>query len=370
MQINFFSTTINDTVHKKINLILKNGQISSGKKSELFENNFGDIFNLKNCTAVNSGTSALHLALSCAGVKADDEVILPAQTFLATAMVALYQNAKLVFADVQKNTGNICPHSIKKKITSKTKVIIVVHWAGYPCDMIAIKKIAKEKKILIIEDAAHAIGAYYRNKPIGSISDFTCFSFQAIKHLTTGDGGMLICKKKEHHTLAQKLKWFGIDRNSKSFLLGERNFQLNQLGYKYHMNDIAATIGLENLKIVKKKIKYLNMLEDYYRKNLQNVPGITLLKKDNNRKSSSWLFVILVKRRDYFFKIMNKNRIPVSVVHRRIDRFKLFGGINKNLSGQNYFDKHQICLPLNDQLNKKHLDYIIGIIKKNTKIFD
>jgi perosamine synthetase len=370
MKINFFSTTINYNIQKKINVILKKGNISSGKKSELFERSFGSNFNIRNCTAVNSGTSALHLALICAGVKNGDEVILPAQTFLATAMVVLYQNAKLVFADIQKDTGNICPLSVRQKITSKTKAIIVVHWGGYPCDMNEIKKIAKKKKILIIEDAAHAVGAYYRNKPIGSISDFTCFSFQAIKHLTTGDGGMLICKKKQHHKLAQKLKWFGINRNSKSFLLGERNFQLTQLGFKYHMNDIAATIGLENLKIAKKKIMYLNKLENYYRKNLSNVPGIILLNKDNDRKSSCWLFNILVKKRNLFFKIMTKYRIPVSVVHRRIDRFKLFGGINKDLIGQDYFDKHQICLPINEKLNKTHLDYIINVIRKNAYMFE
>jgi perosamine synthetase len=235
--------------------------------------------------------------------------------------------------------------------------------------MLEIRKIAKEKKILLIEDAAHALGAYYKNKPVGSISDFTCFSFQAIKHLTTGDGGMLVCKKNQHYRLAQKLKWFGIDRNSKSFFLGERNFQLYHPGFKYHMNDIAATLGLENIKIVKYKIKYLNMLEDYYRKNLTNISGVTLLKKDKDRKSSSWLFTILVKKRDSFFKMMNRNGIPVSVVHRRIDRFKLFGGVNKNLTNQSYFDKHQISLPLNDQLNKKNLDYIINVIKKNTQIF-
>jgi len=370
MKINFFSTTINNSISKKINIILKKGHISSGKQSELFERNFGKNYNIKNCTAVNSGTSALHLALICAGVKNGDEVILPAQTFLATAMAALYQNAKLVFADIQKNTGNICPFSIKKKITKKTKAIIAVHWGGYPCDLYDIKEIASKKKILVIEDAAHAVGAYYKNKPIGSISDFTCFSFQAIKHLTTGDGGMLICKKNQHHNLAQKLKWFGIDRNSKSFLLGERNFQLNQLGFKYHMNDIAATIGLENLKIVKKKITYLNKLENYYRENLVNVPGITLLNKDNDRKSSGWLFNILVKKRNSFFKLMTKYRIPVSVVHRRIDRFKLFGGTNKDLIGQNYFDKHQICLPFNEKLDKKHIDYIVNVIKKNTHIFE
>jgi perosamine synthetase len=368
MKINFFSTTINKSILRRINLILKKGNISSGEKSELFEKRFCANFGLKNCTAVNSGTSALHLALCCADIKRGDEVILPAQTFLATAMVVLYQNAKLVFADIQKDTGNICPISIKQKITKKTKAIIAVHWGGYPCDMLEIRKIAKEKKILLIEDAAHALGSFYNNKPIGSISNFTCFSFQAIKHLTTGDGGMLVCQKKQHHKLAQKLKWFGINRNSKSFFLGERNFQLYRLGYKYHMNDIAAIMGLENMKIIKNKIRYLDKLANYYQKNLSNVPGIVLLKKTKDRKSSNWLFTILVNKRDDFFKMMIGYGIPVSVVHRRIDRFKLFGGINKELAGQNYFDKHQICLPLNDQLNKKHLDYIIRIIKKNIQV--
>ena len=127
MRVNFFSTTINSSAHKKINLILKKEKISSGEQSELFESNFGDTFNIKNCTAVNSGTSALHLALSCAGVKIGHEVILPAQTFLATAMVVLYQNAKLVFADIQKNTGNICPISIKKKMQLQPNRVL---WGG------------------------------------------------------------------------------------------------------------------------------------------------------------------------------------------------------------------------------------------------
>ena len=284
-------------------------------------------------------------------------------------MVVLYEKAKLVFADIQKDTGNICPISIKSKITSRTKAIIVVHWGGYPCDMSEIKKIALNKKILIIEDAAHALGAYYKNKPIGVISDFTCFSFQAIKHLTTGDGGMLICKSNKNHKLAQKLKWFGINRKSKYYHLGERKFQLNQLGYKYHMNDIAATIGLENIKTLKSKLKYLNNLDKYYRKNLLNVKAITLLKNEKEKKSSNWLFTILIKKRNNFFNVMKKYKVPVSVVHRRIDRYKLFGGINKDLKNQNYFDKHQICLPLNDKLRIKDLDYIINVIKKKAHMF-
>ena len=198
MGINFFSTTLNHNLNKKIGNLFRGGFISSGKKSDEFEKKFAKTFNLKNCTAVNSGTSSLHLALRCLNIRSSDEVILPPQTFIATGLAVLYCNAIPVFADVQKNTGNICPLSIKKKITNRTKAIILVHWGGYPCDLDEIKLIAKKRKIPIIEDAAHALGATYKGAPIGSISDFTCFSFQAKKHLTTGDGGMLVCKKKKY----------------------------------------------------------------------------------------------------------------------------------------------------------------------------
>ena len=363
MKINFFSTTINKTINKKLQKLFKKNFISSGKVSDEFEKKFGMNFGLKNCTAVNSGTSALHLALICGKIKKGDEVILSPQTFIASALAILYVGAKPVFADIQKNTGNICPKSILKKISSKTKAIMAIHWGGYPCDMFEIGKIAKKYKLIVIEDAAHALGAKYRNKNIGSISDFTCFSFQAKKQLTTGDGGMLICKKTKDHKFAQKLKWFGIERGSKASFQGERIYNISEIGFKYHLNDIASTIGIENLKITRKKIIRLNYISKFYDKSLSSITDITILDRNKDRVSTNWLYTILVKDRSKFFNLMQKNNIPTSIVHRRIDKYKVFGSKTENLTNQEYFDRHHICIPIHEQLTKANLLKIVKTIK-------
>ena len=365
MSVDFFSTTINNTINKKISKLFNSGFISSGKKNDEFEKKFKNFFNLKYCTAVNSGTSSLHLALMCIGVSKGDEIILPAQTFIATGLAILYCGAKPIFADIQPNTGNICPISVKKKISKKTKAIMAVHWGGYPCDLDELKLICKKKKIFLIEDAAHSIGSIYKGKIIGQISDFTCFSFQAKKQITTGDGGMLVCKNKKHHRKAQKLKWFGIDRKSKREYLGERIYNINEIGYKYHMNDIAALIGLENLKITKAKIKHLRLIAKAYDRELKNIKGITILKRSKNVISSYWLYTILVDDRSKFFHLLKKHKIQTSLVHRRIDRYKIFGGINNDLTGQRTFNKKHICLPIHEKVKIEDVKKIKKILLNN-----
>jgi len=363
MKINFFSTTLNSSINKKLNKLFKKKFISSGNVSDQFEYKFSKLFNLKYCTAVNSGTSALHLALQCGKIGVGDEVIVPAQTFIATGLAVMYTGAKPIFADIQKNTGNICPKSILKKITKKTKAIIAVHWGGYPCDMFEIKKITKKYNLILIEDAAHALGAKCNNLEIGNISDFTCFSFQAKKQLTTGDGGMLVCKSKKNHISAQKLKWFNINRKSKLNFQGERLYEISEIGYKYHLNDIASTIGLENLKIIKKKLRYLNYIAKFYDENFKDLKKIKILEKKKDRLSTNWLYTILVKNRAAFYNYMTKNKIPVSLVHRRIDRYKVFGGKTKNLKNQEYFDNNHICLPIHEQLSKVQIAKIVEKVK-------
>ena len=162
--------------------------------------------------------------------------------------------AKLVFADIDPLTGNIDPESVRKKITNKTKAISAVHWAGQPFDISEINSIAKEHGIKVIEDAAHAFGASYEDKPIGSphSSDYVCFSFQAIKHLTTGDGGLLACKTKEDSDRAKRLRWFGLDRKYKG---NKWNQDITECGYKFHMNNIIAAIGIQQMKYINSTVK-------------------------------------------------------------------------------------------------------------------
>ena len=362
--INFFSTNISENVFDELSRVLKSGFISAGKQSELFESKLSTI-GLVNPITVNSGTITMFLALLSHNIGSGDEVIIPAQTFVATGLVVKQVGAKVVFADINPNTGNIDVNSIKEKINKKTKAIIPVHWGGYPCDMDEINEIAKKNNLVVIEDAAHALGSIYRNRPIGSISDFTSFSFQAIKQLTTGDGGALCCLDEEKYKLIKNLRWFGIDReNSIPTILGEREYDLNCVGYKSHMNDISATIGIANLSDFDKNLNRNREIAKIYDEELSDLKGITLLNYEKDRTSSYWLYPLIVKNRNEFINKLKKKNVPTSVVHLGIDKNTIFGGKDNSLINQRFFDEHQIHLPINPSITDEQINYIIKTIKE------
>jgi len=359
----FFNPIISKKSINLVNKILKEGRVSAGQIVEDFENLISKKMDIKYPVTTNSGTSGLHLCLCMLRLKKYDEVILPAQTFLASAMSIKMVDAKPVFADIDYETGNISIKSIEKKITSKTKAIMPVHYAGNPCNLKDINKIAKDHKLKVIEDAAHAFGAEYNNKPIGNFSDFTVFSFQAIKNITTGDGGLISTKIKKNFLEIQKKRWFGIDRKkSKISFLGERIFNLEEIGYKYHMNDIAAAIGIGNLMNYKKTLNKKRNIAKYYCNKLKNIDGIKFLKIEKNSKSAYWLFPILVKDRKNFIKKLRSHNIPISVVHTGIDKFSIFGGIQKKLIHQRKFDKNQVSLPIHSSMKQRDLKKIYDVI--------
>lgn len=365
MSISFFNTYISKKSLDLVKEVLDSTFISEGKKVKEFEQSLSNTLRFVNPVSVNSGTSALHLGLAVAGLGPGDEVILPPQTFVASGLAILMTGATPVFADIAYLTGNIDPKSIKEKITEKTKAIMPVHWAGYPCDMDEINLIAKENNLFVIEDAAHALGATYKGKPIGSISDFTAFSFQAIKHLTTGDGGALCCLNENHYQEARNLRWFGIDREDlKPSILGERVFDIDKVGFKYHMNDVAAAIGLGNLEEFPLHLKRRREIAKTYRDELKDVPGLQLLDYEDDRESAYWLFTILVENRLDFIKKLKKEGIPTSVVHQRINRFSVFGGLTPNLPNQEKFNENQVAIPLHSGLRDEDVDLVIYCIRK------
>jgi perosamine synthetase len=362
--MDFFSTHISRRSIELVTETLESGWISEGKRVKEFETALSNDFGLRNPVTVNSGTSALHLALSIANIGFGDEIILPAQTFVATGLVVLMQNAVPVFADIDPLTGNISSASIAEKITPRTKAIMPVHWGGYPCDMDEINDIAKKNNLVVIEDAAHALCATYKDKPIGSISKFTAFSFQAIKHLTTGDGGALCCLEEIDARLAFTKRWFGIDRaNSLPSLLGERIYNIDTIGYKYHMNDLAAALGLGNLDGFPERQSHRQNIASTYRQQLKDVPGLQLLRSETDRKSSYWLFTILVENREDFIRKLNEHEIPASVVHLRIDHNSIFGGIKNELVGQSEFNQKQVSIPIHENLSQIDVEHIISTIK-------
>ena len=357
-------TTISEQAVANAVATLRSGLISEGKQVKRFEEELTARLGIVRPVALNSGTTALHLALVLAGVRAGDQVIIPPQTFIATGMAVLMQGAVPVFADIQYETGNIDPNSIRKKITRRTKAIIPVHWAGYPCDLDEISEIARAENLAVIEDAAHALGATYHGESIGAISRFTCFSFQAIKHLTTGDGGALCCLRPEDEKRARIRRWFCIDRdNSTPSFLGERVYDADEVGYKYHLNDLGAAIGLGNLEEFPKALGRLREISSRYRREFTTVPGITLLESKDDRVSACWLFTLLAERRDDFLRALQGRGVPASVLHQRIDRNSVFGGLRKDLPNIAWFNDHQASVPLHAGLSDDKVETVIGAVK-------
>lgn len=362
--ISFFHTHISPRSIELATQVLQSGWVSEGRMVEEFEAAMATRLGVANPVAVNSGTSALHLALAITGVGPGDEVILPAQTFVATGLVVLMQGATPVFADIDPLTGNISPASIAEKITSRTRAIMPVHWGGYPCDMDEINALARRHDLIVIEDAAHALGATYKGRPIGAISRFTAFSFQAIKHLTTGDGGLLCCLNETDAHTAFVRRWFGIDRaESKPSILGERLYDINAIGYKYHMNDLAAAVGLGNLDDFPQRLARRQQIGAYYREQLGDVAGLQLLNLDDDRTHAYWLFTLLVERRENFIRKLAENGIPTSVVHLRIDHNSVLGGLRDDLTGQVEFNNRQVAIPGHEELSDDDVSRIVSVIR-------
>lgn len=359
-----FNTFVHPDAASSVGSVLQSTFLSEGEIVKQFEKELEKEFRFNNCVTVNSGTAALHLALILAGVEEDDEVIIPAQTFVATGLVVLQQKAKVVFADIDYQTGNISVESVKQKITSRTKAIIPVHWGGYPCDMDELNALATQHNIKIIEDAAHALGATYKGKSVGALSDYTCFSFQAIKHLTTGDGGAIAIKDEKTYKEAIVRKWFGIDRNnSVPTELGERKYDIELLGFKYHLNNYGAALGLANLTGFNERMQRRREIAAFYEAGLSNISGIHPLAYKNDRHSAYWLYPFHVESRLEFIRALKDKNISASVIHQRIDRNSIFGGIKNDLTNQAKFDETQIHIPLHDAIDMEKAEYIIACIK-------
>ena len=368
-KIVMFSPYLSKKTIPYIEEIMKSRWIGQGQKVHDFESLFKSMFKIPFAAAVNNVSSAIKIALDIVGVNPGDDVITTAQTCTWTNHPILEQFAKPVFADVQYETGNIDPNDIEKRITKKTKAIIVAHWAGYPADMDEINKISKKHNIPVIADASDALGAKYKNKPIGTLSDFTCFSFQAVKQVTAGEGGILAVSDKKDFESAIRRRWYGIDRiNRKPTIEGYYDFDVHERGYGYHMTNINAAIGIANLEEYKDISKRRQEIAKKYKEAFQKIANITLFESKNNRESANELFTMHVKNRSNFCKKMASKGIETSIVHMRNDAYSIFGGLRKDLPNLDRFSKNNISIPLHNNLSDNDVDYIINTIKSGWQV--
>ena len=349
-----------------IKKILSGRWIGQGPMVDKFENKFKKKFcGNHNAVATGSGTDSLHLAYILAGLKKGDEVISTVFTCTATNIPLLYMGIKIKFADIDLKTMNISIKSVKKLISKKTKAIICVHYGGLPCDMDELQKLSKKFKIPIIEDAAHAIGAQYKNKTIGSISDFTTFSFQAVKHFTTGDGGILSIKDKKLLNKAKRIRWFGINREGKQ--KGTWENDVTEIGYKYQMTDISATLGCDSLSEFSKILSHRRKIFDVYLNELSKNKNIHCVNDlDNKKKHAAWLFTIVLEKKDFLQKKLRDYKIETNQVHFRNDRYSIFKKYAQGtkLKNMDYLENKYLVLPLHHKLSVNRTKYICGLINK------
>jgi len=360
--ITLFWPYVSERTSRAVAELLKTRWIGQGPAVEALEKKFERKFNIPHAVSVNSCTSAIHLALILAGVKEGDDVLTTPMTCSATNIPILYCRAKAVFADIQPETLNIDPKSIAQKITPKTKAMIAVHWGGQPCDMAPIHEIAKRGRISVIEDAAHALGATYQGKSVGALSDFTCFSFQAIKQITSGDGGMLTTLSPEQTHHAKLLRWYGMDRNFKGSFYDKH--RITEIGYKYHMNDIVATMVSTQLDEFASISSRRKEIVTRYRKELAAVGGLTLLEEKKDRTSGNWLFTLRVKKRDNFMRHLADHEIESHLVHVRCDIFPIFGGKHQDLPVMNQVENEYVSIPLHNHLTDEDVTKVIRTLQK------
>ena len=364
MKVPLFRPSISEAAIESVADVLRSGWLGLGPRTLEFETKFAEYVGAPFCVGLNSSTSAIHLALHLLKLPKDSEVITTPLTFVSTNHAILYENLKPVFADVNRETGNLDPESIASRITDRTRAIIVVHYGGYPADLDEIYELAHENDIAVIEDCAHACGAVYRGKRIGSHGDLHAFSFHAVKNLPMGDGGALVVRSAGHDAHLRRLRWLGIDKDtfrrttSTSY---EWDYDVPEIGFKYHMNDIEAAIGLAQLDLLEGENARRADIARMYRAQLNGIPGMTLPPESDDRTSSYHLFPLLVENRDGFLRKMKDSGVGIGVHYRRNDTYSMYE--RAELPNAEWFSTRVASLPMHLCLADEDVDYVTTTIR-------
>ncbi len=346
--------------------IIKSGWLTHGKYTLLFENAIKKFTKAKFAVSVSSCTAGLHLSCLASGFKKGDEVIVPAQTHTATAHAVEYTGATPIFGDVEYPSGNLSLKEIKKKLTKKTRGVILVHMAGYPCDMKKIIRFCKKRKIIVLEDCAHALGTYLKGVHAGNFGISGSFSFYPTKQITTGEGGMVITNNEKFYKKIKKLKAFGIDKDIKD-RKKQGDYDVKSLGFNYRMTDFQAALGYRQIINYRKNLKLRHLLAKRYIKNFSKTVKITHMPYSNN--NSFFVFQIFSKNRDKILEKLKKKNIGVSVHYANplpkmsyySKKYKLD---IKNFINSEKYGKFNISLPIYPKLKKQEVDKICEEIIK------
>lgn len=350
--------------------VLRSDYLTTGPKIEEFEQKVADYVGARYAVAVCNGTAALHIACLAAGISKGDEVITTPMTFAASANCIFYTGGTPVFADIDPDTYNIAAGEIEKKISEKTKAIIPVHYTGQPCDMERITAIAKQHNLMVIEDAAHALGSTYKGTKIGGISDMTCFSFHPVKPITTGEGGMVVTNNKKLYKKLLLYRSHGItrDRGLMAEYQGEWYYQQIELGYNYRITDISCALGISQMDKLDFFLKKRKAIAKRYQKAFENIPSIRIPQILPECNSGWHLYIIQIKdagRKEIFDKLraegigVNVHYIPVY----RHPYYQSHGYSGYFCPNAEALYQNMVSLPIYPLLTEQQQDYVIEKVK-------
>lgn len=377
-KIPLFKVFMAEEIDEPILEVLHSGWIGEGPKVLEFENTLKEYFHNPYLSTVNNGTAALHLAYHMS-IHADkpktyynsneDEIITTAITCTATNTPIITNGARIVWADVDPLTGNIDPADIERKITPNTKAIVMVHWGGNPCEIAKINEIAARYNIKTVEDAAHGIGMEYGGKKVGNFSDFTAISLQAIKNITSVDGGILMMRNEADYKRANLLRWYGIDRTIREGIDLRCEIDVEEAGYKFHMNDVMATVGLANFKHLNEIVGRQRANAEYYNNVFKDCDKITVAPENRDGKSSYWLYTIHINNRDVVMQKLNEAGIMSSKVHARNDVHSMFREFRTELPNTEKFNAMHLCIPVGWWVTDADREYIAETVIKYVNMY-
>ncbi len=338
---------------------LYSGQISEGEPVAEFERRFARFIEQDNALSFYSGTAALHIALILAGVGPGTEVVSTPMTAEPTNLAILHAGGSVVWADVEERSGNIDPESVQSVITENTRAIVVVHYGGIPVALGQLHSIADKWGIPIIEDAAHALGARYAGALIGAHSRYVMFSLQAIKHMTTVDGGMLVCGDPKDIPRGRRLRWFGMDRAA-----SRTDVDISEVGFKYHMNNVNAIIGQVQLEHIAPVIDRHIANGRWFDNALKDIEGIELCAWDSEAEPSYWFYTVLADRRDQLMTALSAAGIGCSLAHKRNDLHSVFHASRRKLPGLDSFYSRMLHIPCGWWVGDEDREHIAATLRK------
>jgi perosamine synthetase len=315
--IPLFRPSVGDEEASAVRDTLASGWVGLGPRTAEFEERFAAHLGARHCVALNSGTAALHLSLVVLALPPDAEVIVPALTFVATAHAVLLAGARVVLADVDDDTLTLDPRDVERRLSPRTRVLLPVHYGGHPCAMDELTALAAHAGATVVEDAAHAAGARWRGRAVGTLSPLTAFSFHGVKNMTTGEGGCVTTSSDAVAARLRRLRWMGIDRDTWQRTSGpahDSSYEVAELGFKYHMHDIAAAIGLVQLAKLERLNDRRRALARRYDEALGTLPWVTLPRERPGAHSARHNYAIRVERRDALMAWL-RDRGVASAVH-------------------------------------------------------